>query len=832
MLDLEGEWGWNMDIIKAIEIIDDASVLKEFEDKIRSKGLSVYQIGSDKTVYGIGDTEKERESFNNAIEENAFILNLDYARAKFLYVDKTTGEIREGKKLLRQFVLDDDIDDIDDVSEGIPVSLLPELIEYIGENPILAEEDVSAVFNTEEIREGSEHTEVVVHDEGEKEESSDTLNDFDDFIDDVEETEELDQEDILKESADDEVLAVSEDEEPAEEIEITETENKDYLMEKAIALFDSQHPMSLPQFDELTHKELQKQVIESQFTVSKARDKGINAIYNRLKNETTESIETIKTNVIENAREKHEEVLNKIDRNYKYDVEKILNEHNAEYEKDRENYIQSQIPILRKKYDAKYYPDYDNVLTTELERLRKHSDVEMNEERDRFQSYVDGVLTDSKEKAMSAVRVDDIIAEYNKVAEEQKELLLLKAKDKKKEIGSTLSEIVKERDNLKDEINDFQEKLENQKQSEQDRIDSGVSKALQQKEQELRKENKAKLDKVYDKEKNLIRQIEKLETDLANEQEERENMRREYIEPAQEIAASTGNAAAGNHLSYYPEAESSKFRKIKFYVGCGVSAVFISLFSIGVFTLSDIKDEMAKSNYLNQSSYLAQLEADERYDKTASEMQKFGYGKESIAEMYLENDHYILALETDGSILPDVYTFAESVEDQEAQQNILENVKENISLDDEHLNGLDVRIAILNDDAEAVTDLAFDKKVDKGSAKEVVKYFIDKKDFDAAEKSLKTYPDEKLSETLEKARTAEAKEKIGGLQEEVEALEKKISDSDKKSEDLKKDLDKAKKSKSKNKIKKQIKKNDEQREKSEKELEEKQNKLEELEKDL
>lgn len=827
-----------MALIKGFEIIDDASSLEEFEDKIRSKGLSVYQVG-DRTVYGLGDTEKERDSLNDAVEDNAFILNLDYARAKLLYVNRETGQIKESKKLMEQFV--SEVEDIDDASEGVPVSLLPELIDYVGEHSELVERDMTSVFNTA----GQEETEGL-------EESSDILNDFeDDFFDDVEEMEEpeeeieetfqsepeieddkVEYEDNKVEYEDNETESVSEDEELEEGQEDTEKETKDYLMKRAISLFDSQNPLSLPKFDELTHKELQRQVIESQFTVSKARDKGINEIYNRLTKHKNESLETIKENVIEGAREKHEDVLNRIERNYNHDVEKMLNESNAEYEKDRENYIQSQIPIIRKQYDAKYYPEYESVLTTEIEQLRKQSDKEMNEERKRFREYVDNVLTDSQERAMSAVRVDDIIAEYNKVTEEQKELLLFEAKNMKKEIGATLSEIVKERDDLKNEINDFQDKLENQKQSEQERIDSGVSAAIQQKEQKLRKENKAKLDKAYAKEQELIKQIEKLETDLASEQEKQDNMRREYIEPAQEVAATSQEAAAGNYSAYLHEAESPKFKKIKFYIGCGVSAIFLLLFAIGVFTLSDIKNEMAKGNYYSQSSYLAQLESDGRYEKTASEMKKFGYEKDSIAEMYLENGRYILALETDKSILPEVYTFAkETAEDQEAHKNILQNIKENISLNAEYTNGVEARIAILNDDAEVVNNLAFEKKVDSGSGKEAIRYFIGKKDYDTAEKLLKVYSDEGLSDELEEARTANVKEEVSGLKEEIESLNKEIEDNDKKGEKLEKKLDKAK-SKDKKKRKKEIKKNNEAKEDLEKDLEEKQNKLDELEKEL
>src|SRR5699024_8795396 len=109
---------------------------------------------------------------------SAFILNLDFARAKLLYVNRETGQIRESKNLMEQFV--SEIEDIDDATEGVPVSLLPELIDYVGENPKLTEDDMTAVFNAEE---SDEQTETV-SDEGETEESSSVLNDFEDEFED------------------------------------------------------------------------------------------------------------------------------------------------------------------------------------------------------------------------------------------------------------------------------------------------------------------------------------------------------------------------------------------------------------------------------------------------------------------------------------------------------------------------------------------------------------------------------------------------------------------------------------------------------------------------
>src|SRR5699024_11573951 len=126
------------------------------------------------------------------------------------------------------------------------------------------------------------------------------------------------------------------------------------------------------------------------------------------------------------------------------------------------------------------------------------------------------------------------------------------------------------------------------------------------------------------------------------------------------------------------------------------------------------------------------------------------------------------------------------------------------------MNSINYRIAIINEDTEAVNDLTIEKeeKVDAGSAKEAVRYFIDKKDYDAADKLLKVYPDAELSDELEEARTAGVKEEIAGLKDEIESLDKEIEDNENKGEELEEELDKAK-SKDKKKKEKEIKKNNE-----------------------
>lgn len=839
------------EIIKSIEIIDDASALEEFEEQIRKKKFTVYQVGN-RVLYAIGDSAKERESLNEVLEENAFILNLDYARVKLVYLDKSAGKTAESKSLIEQFSSENDVEDVED---GIPVSLLPELIDYIGDNPALVEEDISGVFDTAA---GSAEPDAEIIEK--EQESPDTPDEDDEFIDDVGEVQEQaeEKENETSEETSDEPEEVPEKElenrdhplpenkekhkkKSAKDFKIPEISSEIRLWEKAVAIFDTHQLVRLPKFDELTHKELQEQLLESHFTVSKARDKAIDKIFERLKNETAESAQTIKDQVLKKAKKDHDDNIKKIENNYKSEVEKLLNEHNAEYEREREEFVQAQIPVIRKQYDAKHQRTHQSIVSLEIEKLQKSSAQLMARERQQYQKYVDKVLSDSKEQVISSVRVDDVIEAYNKVAEEQKELLLLQAKSKKKEIGLTLSEIVKERDLLKEQINDYQSKMEKQKQSEQERIESGVSAAIQAKEQQILQESKAEVDKALEREKELLRQIEQLEKNLASEKENKESMKREYIVPAADEVAAASELSDNqkNNRKTFEESSHesgfSKFGKIKFILGSALSLTFLLLFAFGVFTLSDIKAEMSKSNYIDQSSYLTQLQSDGYYDRAASEMKKLGYSDERIAEMYLDNGAYLEALETDSAILSKVYEFIAKTEELEEQKKILENVRDSGYLDEIHQNGLEVRLAMLDEDTENVIALTENtEKVDGESVHAAATYLIGQKSFDPADKLIKSLEDDELAEELSQAREKDLTQKIDALNEEIKTLTKEQAEAVENGEKLQAELKKIKKDDDKAKKKKEdeIKANTSKQKELENTLTEKETELAELKKQL
>ena len=192
-------------------------------------------------------------------------------------------------------------------------------------------------------------------------------------------------------------------------------------------------------------------------------------------------------------------------------------------------------------------------------------------------------------------------------------------------------------------------------------------------------------------------------------------------------------------------------------------------------------------------------------------MKEYGYNKDAIAGMYLENEDYISALKTDSSILPEFYVY---LNEQEAkkQQEILKKIKDKKILGDKQMQGVNLRLAVLGNNKEEVVKLS-----------------------DNAGNLLKTYPDEVLARELKQAKEEDTQAKIEATKKEITDIKNKIDTDSKKSSSLREELKKLTTSKDKDKDKKiqekekEITANDKEKDELQKKLAEKESALKSLE---
>lgn len=816
-----------MGIVKVLKVIDaEEEALVRFEQEVKKRGYKVYTDGEE-LLFEFGTTPETTEAFLEQVEEYAFDLNIDYAKVKLVYLNPETGEKDISNSVINEFAKDNDLEDI---SEGMPISILPYLIDYIFENESKFQSEIEMLFSESKEIEKIADDDVFIDDVSEEMESSKVSEDEEKNVQPLvfEKNQETNQEETVYSEND----VVSQEEKSTnlqEQRENYPEAKNDYLLEKAIALFDSHYHSRLPSFDEVTNKELQKELLNAQFTVAKARDKGIDKIYQRLKIETKHSKQVVETQVIKQAREAHEEVINTIERNLTIDINHLFNENDLQYEKDREAYVQSQIPNLRKEYDSKHFANYQSVLTAEIDQLRERSNREIQEENKRFSEYVASIFKESDEETISSLALDDIIAEYNKVAEEQKDLLIIQAKGLKGQIGETMAKMMNERDALKKELKQIELKAETQQESVQERIDERVKKGIKEQLEQIKRETQEKLSNASKKEHELLQELETLTEVIESLKKENETLTRETLPTAHD----TKIQMTENNAKQEPyQVQDKRFSIAKLVIGSVLGLAILGVGGAGVYNLAGIKNELVQENSLAKERYLSSLETEGKLDKVAKKMKEYGYNKDAIAGMYLENEDYISALKTDSSILPEFYVY---LNEQEAkkQQEILKNIKDKKILGDKQMQGVNLRLAVLGNNKEEVVKLS--DKADKDSAKIGISYLIKNKDFENAGNLLKTYPDEVLARELKQAKEEDTQAKIEATKKEITDIKNKIDTDSKKSSSLREELKKLTTSKDKDKDKKiqekekEITANDKEKDELQKKLAEKESALKSLE---
>lgn len=743
-----------MPIVKTLEFIDaDEKALVKFEQAVKKKQYKVYAVG-EHLLFSFGGNLKSAKNFINEVEENAFDLDIDYAKVKLYYLNPESGQLAISQSALKEYA---DENDLGEPDEGMPISIVPYLIEYIFDNEKNFDEEIKKMdFDTSE-RVGSikEHT------------LSDSFYGSEDSTSDGT-SESLGEENLSSEAqmsgygTKKSTFSNSEPSEHTDEhTEMTSEEQEqhypetknDYLLEKAIVLFDSHSHIRLPQFDEVTNKELQKEIVEAQFNVSRARDIGIEAIYQRLKLESKSSKQAVETHVIKEARKAHENVISKIESNLATDINNLLTENNLQYEKDREAYVQAQIPNIRKKYDAEHYADYQSVLTAEIDRLRELSQREIDEENNRFSAYIERVFKDSDEEIVNSVDFTDIIDKYNKVAEEQKDLLMIHAGSLKEQIGTTMSKIMQERDNLRSELQEVELAKNTKKEQEQEYIQESITEGIKKEREQLIKETQKQLATASENEQRLQQKLNALNATIDSLEEENKSLQREYVAPAETMSQKGEPLTNQSVQQEIYQRKDKRVTWVKLVVSTVLGLGFLVIAGVGLTNLAEIKSELAQGNAISQSRYLAELEANKKYDKVASKMKEFGYKKGSIASMYLDNGDFVSALKTDSGILPDFYTYVGKFS-KEKQKEILKYVEEHEILSDKQTQGVTLRLAVLDGNAKKVVELA-SEGTDKESAKVAIAYLIDVKDFDNANVLLKEYPDEELAKKVKSAQESE-----------------------------------------------------------------------------
>lgn len=227
----------------------------------------------------------------------------------------------------------------------------------------------------------------------------------------------------------------------------------------------------------------------------------------------------------------------------------------------------------------------------------------------------------------------------------------------------------------------------------------------------------------------------------------------------------------------------------------GFLLLSVCVFGVGLTINHSIHQANQQQIRLTQKLLLSQLESDGRYGRVAQKMTEFGYGKEQVGAMYIDNRQFEQAMETDSNALDDVLQKIETLAGNE-QKVYLERLKQSGLLTEEQRLKIDLRLALLNQDADYLSKNK--KNIDSQAlADSIVKYFASVQKYEEAAAVLEDFPNDDLEKVIAREATDyhvkqletaldTAKEAVKEKQGALDAKNQQISDLNKQLDDINK----------------------------------------------
>lgn len=503
------------DFIVGIEIVNaDSKGIEKLVDKISAEsGLGVYQI--DNRVIVTSDKSTKDEELVGIIEDVAFDLGIDNTQIKLVYVEMETSKIIESQSAVLEFMREYGVSE-----DEIPISVFPDMMEFIREYNESVENEVNSYSDSSSSKPISKEiskaentqTETPIVEAVQEDEDEDEFEDNVDFdasptasIERTNEADEQEDEDVNKgfESLISQLEAPTENEkesleiretpqitfnrskvEPEDTLEQTQASEADLnnfvdpLMKVAVGLFTKQHLKQLPVFDELTQRELQKEIVSANYNSEQAKQESVVSIYQRLKQQEADMISEIENSVLSQAKERHEAVLGKLKNNLEVDKQATHRERSDAYSKRKQEFVNSQLNELEMKYDSDNLRNFQEELNLTLDNIEKQAEKKIRNENKLYEEYRNKVIEEQKQMMIDSFDVTKEVSRYNDTVDSEQKNLIKEAESFKGQVGNATFEIQKENEQLLKQLKELDSENKIQKETEKQRIESQIAMAV------------------------------------------------------------------------------------------------------------------------------------------------------------------------------------------------------------------------------------------------------------------------------------------------------------------------------------------------------------------
>lgn len=202
-----------------------------------------------------------------------------------------------------------------------------------------------------------------------------------------------------------------------------------YLLDLASELFADKDETVALKFDPYTSKQLQGSILEVEKNIANGRGQGVKRIYQRILDNLPEWKSSFNAEFKANT-DKHNDTLKTIDANEADALKAARNDHEVKYKDAKEQFIESQRPLLEQKYDADHREDADKALNAQLNAIRTDNEALRHQENRKFDEFKsDQEQAYIKNKVRQSITIDDIMSDYNKLINADMNLLKQKSSE-------------------------------------------------------------------------------------------------------------------------------------------------------------------------------------------------------------------------------------------------------------------------------------------------------------------------------------------------------------------------------------------------------------------
>lgn len=190
----------------------------------------------------------------------------------------------------------------------------------------------------------------------------------------------------------------------------------DPLLSMAAERFKNECTTEIPQFDQWTTEQIRPAIVQANINLGKEQDNAIFAIYDKLTAER-DKFERNFEDTIKEETEKHDQTIKTINDNKAVKIHDLKSQNEKGYEKAKEDFVQSQRPVLENKFDSDHREEFNKTLAIKIADAENQTQEEIDQENINYDNWraeqEDRYLSEHLEK----VDITPEINEFEKKAE-------------------------------------------------------------------------------------------------------------------------------------------------------------------------------------------------------------------------------------------------------------------------------------------------------------------------------------------------------------------------------------------------------------------------------